>query len=328
MKNFVLLGFLLCLSANATFANVKVAEFPQVPLPYADPLAVKKVVPDIEVIKPDEKLLFELRPVAVVSNEEVKVKSLQITETNDVPVNNKESISDEKANIAPEPELVTEPVKEEINAESETNSVPVAAESHTDNLDEPVNNLVESVLQDNTKIEESKEKIKTEEAVTEENNTSANTEPTVESVGDSIELDVGKGDLFIPNTRRKEIPTEKINIPKPDIYNNMPKDLHTKDIKFDVDSAFTNSEFGPYQQYKKEKKSDDVEYRLNPNLSIKNVMSSQSENKQTTEPVMTLKKTEIEEIIDENNLGVAEAKFSAGEPSHNQIKYGKSIFSF
>lgn len=348
MKRIVLLGFVLCLSASTSFADNMVSVLATVPIPFADPLAAKKVVLDTETMRPTEKQIAELRPPAVIDSTEVKVEPIQINEVkettkNETEVKNTTEDKSEPVEVKQAPTTVeAEQIKEikEIPAVVQEEK-PVQNSEQTQTI-APVTIKEDIKAISEEKIEEVKENIiapaetKPEETVNED---------------DAIELNVGKGDLFVPNTKRKEIPAEKINAPKPEIYNTMPKDLHSLDIKsdyittaptnnknipdvnnfgmkYDVDKAFTDSEFGPYSEYKKEKRRSDLEYKLNPELSVKNTISENKAETKNEEPVVTLKSASTEEKSEDTKTEEMPKQFSAGEPANNQIKPGRKIFRF
>ena len=210
-----------------------------------------------------------------------------------------------------------EPVQiEELKEDSEIN---------TDNTKEEPPIKTEEISDEKQTVENEKvEPINNEpesEEITEETN--AVEEPVNES--DAIELNVGKGALFIPNTDTNTIPVSKTETLKSEMYNIKPT-KEVLDIRYDVDSTKVNSEFEPYIQYKKEETSTDLKYKLNPNLSIKNTYSKSVDIK-ASEPIMTIKSTDEEPI---KNIKIDEkpTQFSAGEPTHNQIQPGKKIFRF
>ena len=283
MKKLVLLGLSLFISVHAVLSD----SFTQstdlkVPIPFADPLA-EKIVLDSDVANPLPISTFELRPAAVIDTEEGKVEAVQVETPKEVSENNTDTVKEEstiKTEEISEDKQVVEPKKTDITEED--------AE---------------------IKSEETTEEIKTEESKTEEQ----------ANENDAIELNVGKGALFIPNTENKP------ETAKTEIYNIKPAN-EILDIRYDVDSAKVNGEFEPYVQYKKEEQVTDLKYKLNPNLSIKNIYQK-TEEINAPEPVMTVKPVE-EEHIKEIKTDKILVPFSAGEPSHNQITPGKKIFRF
>lgn len=284
MKKLVLLGLSLFISANTVLADslTQITDV-NVPIPFADPLAEKKIVLDSEAANPLSMFTVELRPAAVIDIEEEKVEAVQIETSKEVTENDTDTVKEEST------------VKTEEISEDKQDVEP----EKTD------------ITEDDTEIksEETTEEIEVEEQKTEEQ----------ANESDAIELNVGKGALFIPNTENKP------ETAKTEVYNIKPAN-EILDIRYDVDSAKVNGEFEPYVQYKKEEPSTDLKYKLNPNLSIKNIYPKSAEIK-APEPVMTVKPVE-EEHIKEIKTDKILVPFSAGEPSHNQITPGKKIFRF
>lgn len=341
MKRVVILGSVLFLTANVTFADgiTVLPDLSKTAIPFADPLAAKQVTYKSEVTKQILIGNMKLRPAADITNSDTEQTSVAKGDDNLQTNPQKEEIikiensklQASQEDIIDKVESSVQKIKSDKKEEAEQNEIEtINKEVLPKNTETESSDIVSASVLDEIKPKSGSLDEKSEDA-------------------DAIELEVGKGKLFVPNTEKKEIPTEKINLPKPEMYNNMPRELRTQDInneyavknsytkeklntfemKYDVDEAFTSKEFGPYHQYKKEQDSAEIEYKLNPNLSVKNAAPTGIEVNAGSEPLMILRPIKKEEAdIESLKKDEQPVTFSAGEPAHNQINAGKRIFRF
>ena len=125
---------------------------------------------------------------------------------------------------------------------------------------------------------------------------------------DVIELDLGKGDLFVPNTERRIIYSDKSK-------------SHEKELNISIPTSAGESEeeFSSKKTlFSQEQKPD--EYKLNPNVSVKNTYFKSPATEETENLVPTINNSE------DLRYKTTPTQFSAGEPAHNQGNY--SLFQF
>lgn len=153
----------------------------------------------------------------------------------------------------------------------------------------------EGILQENENTPQ-QEDLTEKQAESPAENTTVNDEP---ETGEVIELDLGKGDLFVPKTEKKLIYSEK------------DKAGEVKDETYPSKKTL----------FSQENKPD--EYKLNPNVSVKNTYfkSPEPAEKEMSENLVPLKTND-----DNLRYKTTPTQFSAGEPAHNQGNY--SLFKF
>ena len=127
-------------------------------------------------------------------------------------------------------------------------------------------------------------------------------------------------------TERKEIPDEKIDRPNDERYKILPQNLRTEtpqDEHMKETNAFVEDKsFNKITTEAFENSAKD-EYKLNPELSVKNLSGSDTNNKVSTN-LVPLKSTNNEINTDR----LAPVTIPATNPRHSQINFNSSVFRF
>lgn len=284
MKKYVLLGLLMLLSAGHVFAEEAVDTAKVQPVTI--PLANPLAEKQV-VLDKDVKIIDEIQLADL--RPEAKIDSTEISKVSEV-ANKEQTVKKvETENLK---EVTKAPQTEEIKQ----------TEEMTENI--------------NTEITQSQQENQGENGDVQEE---INPE-------DVIELDIGKEDLFVPKTERKEIPEEKIDRPNDEKYKLLPQNLRTetpqdehmmKTNAFVEDKSFNKITTEAFENSAK------GEYKLNPELSIKNLSGNETNNKVSTN-LAPLKSTDD----DINTSKLAPTKLPATNPRHSQINFNSSVFRF
>ena len=165
---------------------------------------------------------------------------------------------------------------------------------------EPVKNIESEAIQTSDEVQHSEENEKAAE-------NSQELEEPFEA--EAIELELTQKNLFIPNTERKIIISEKVNTTE----SNDEFSINTK-------SFYNDNQFKDIKNSNSENTTSKQDYKLNPDLSVKNFNSKSNTEADNIENLQVY----VDSQPDLRNSAV-QSKFSAGEPANNPYGLKKTI---